>query len=356
MVIIGEAIENGLLFADTSTISDVNGALAFSFQWFCDGVLIAGAIGETYEPVDADKGLTLTVEVVAADELGFTTTFTSAPTAAVINVDVGTNGNDLMNGTALPDQLFGLGGNDTLNGGDGNDSLFGGAGNDWINGQVGNDIMDGDTGNDTFVVNSLGDVVVEAAGAGGGTDTVQAWVNGYTLANNVENLLLVLPSGLNGNGNALNNTITGNTQDNGHRRRVWATTPSSVVLATTPTTSTARPIGDRGGGLRDDAVIGSASYTLSANVENLDLTGVASLSGTGNGQDNVVTGNGGANLLSGVAGNDTLIGGGGNDTLSGGAGKDFLTGGTGNDIFDFDTPAQAGNVCGTRRDHRLHRR
>ena len=77
VVIIGEAIENGLLFADTSTISDVNGALAFSFQWFSNGVLIAGAIGETYEPVDADKGLTLTVEVVAADELGFTTTFTS---------------------------------------------------------------------------------------------------------------------------------------------------------------------------------------------------------------------------------------------------------------------------------------
>ena len=366
VVIIGEAIENGLLFADTSTISDVNGALAFSFQWFRAGVLIAGAIGETYEPVDADKGLALTVEVVAVDELGFSTTFTSDPTAAVINVDVGTNGNDLMIGTALPDQLFGLGGNDTLNGGDGNDSLFGGAGNDFINGQVGNDIMDGDTGNDTFVVNSLADVVVEAAGAGGGTDTVQAWVNGYTLANNVENLLLVLPSGLNGNGNALNNTITGNTQANvinggggndtinglaGNDTLDGGTGTDRLVGGTDNDTYVVDSTADvviEAAGEGTDSVSASASYTLSANVENLTLTGVANLSGTGNGQDNVVTGNGGANLLSGVAGNDTLIGGGGNDTLSGGAGKDFLTGGTGNDIFDFDTPAQAGS--GATRD------
>jgi serralysin len=346
VLIVGEAIEGGFLFADTSSITDANGALAFSFQWFSNGVAIAGATGESYEPVDADKGLTLTVEVVAEDELGFTTTFLSAPTAAVINVDVGTAGNDLMNGTVLADQLFGLGGNDTLNGSDGNDSLFGGTGNDWINGQLGNDVMDGDTGNDTFVVNSLGDVVLEAAG--GGTDTVQAWVNGYTLADNVENLLLVLPSGLNGNGNALANTITGNTQDNvidgglGNDTMIGGSGNDTYYANSTADVVTEALNSGT------DSVISSASYTLSANVENLTLTGVAGLSGTGNGLANVVTGNDGANLLSGVAGNDTLIGGGGNDTLSGGVGQDVLTGGTGNDLFDFDTAAQAGNGAAAR--------
>ena len=238
-MIIGDAIENGLLLPDTSSISDVNGALAFSFQWFSNGVLIAGAIGETYEPVDADKGLTLTVEVVAADELGFTTTFTSAPTAAVINVDIGTAGNDSMVGTALPDQLFGLGGNDTFGGGDGNDDA------QWRRwkrlagrGGLGADLMFGGAGNGTDVVENAGDIVVEIENANAGTDIVYRTRSNYTLTANVENLVLVLPSGLNGNGNALNNTITGNTQDNvidgglrqRHHQSVWfwqrhATTP-----------------------------------------------------------------------------------------------------------------------------------
>lgn len=73
-----------------------------------------------------------------------------------------------------------------------------------------------------------------------------------------------------------------------------------------------------------DLVQASVSFTLSANVENLTLTGTGNIIATGNSDANVLTGN---------SGNNTLTGGAGNDTLSGGAGTDILVGGVGNDTY-----------------------
>ncbi len=81
-----------------------------------------------------------------------------------------------------------------------------------------------------------------------------------------------------------------------------------------------------------DAVQSNASHVLAANVENLALTGAATISGTGNALNNAITGNSAANSLEGGAGNDTLDGVDGNDSLDGGDSNDSLVGGLG-----FDT-------------------
>jgi Ca2+-binding RTX toxin-like protein len=80
-----------------------------------------------------------------------------------------------------------------------------------------------------------------------------------------------------------------------------------------------------------DTVQSSVSYTLGTNLENLTLTGIVAINGTGNTANNVITGNSATNTLNGDAGNDSLSGGDENDTLIGGLGNDTLDGGNGID-------------------------
>ena len=117
------------------------------------------------------------------------------------------SGNDTFNLSPQNDNVWGWTGNDTMRGNAGNDTLYGDAGNDWLDGGTGADRIDGGTGNDTYVVNSGADVVTEAAA--GGTDTVAAAVT-RTLGSNQENLVLTGSAAINGTGNTLANTLTGN--------------------------------------------------------------------------------------------------------------------------------------------------
>lgn len=84
-----------------------------------------------------------------------------------------------------------------------------------------------------------------------------------------------------------------------------------------------------------DLVNATVSYALSANVENLNLIGPATINGAGNASDNVIVGNDANNMLSGYSGNDALRGGLGDDTLNGGDGNDTLNGGAGNDTASY---------------------
>lgn len=128
---------------------------------------------------------------------------------AVLNFDTV----ELFNvtGTNFNDHLEGGAGNDTLNGGGGDDDLFGNAGNDVLNGGLGNNAMEGGQGNDTYIVSSASDFIIEAAG--GGIDTVKSSVS-FSLDNFVENLTLTGTIAVTGNGNALNNVMTGNNAAN----------------------------------------------------------------------------------------------------------------------------------------------
>lgn len=82
-------------------------------------------------------------------------------------------------------------------------------------------------------------------------------------------------------------------------------------------------------GKGNDTVNSTINYTLSANLENLNLletqNGDNNLTGEGNAKNNRLKGNSGNNLLVGNAGNDTLDGGLGTDTLVGGEGDDSYT-------------------------------
>ncbi|MGI2030327.1 calcium-binding protein, partial [Endozoicomonas acroporae] len=80
-----------------------------------------------------------------------------------------------------------------------------------------------------------------------------------------------------------------------------------------------------------DTVKSSVVFTLSDNLENLELTGEAELVGIGNELDNEITGNNARNTLNGQSGDDKLLGKGGNDDLLGGEGNDHLDGGDGED-------------------------
>ena len=95
-----------------------------------------------------------------------------------------------------------------INGRDGvNDTLTGDSRNNSLTGYSGADRMSGGAGDDTYVVDRADDVVVEAAGQG--IDTVRSWAAATTLANNVENLVLIASGSQAGTGNELANRLEG---------------------------------------------------------------------------------------------------------------------------------------------------
>ncbi|MDD5754296.1 MAG: M10 family metallopeptidase C-terminal domain-containing protein, partial [Methylococcales bacterium] len=103
-----------------------------------------------------------------------------------------TVGADLLIGTSRADTLNGLSGNDTLDGGTGADTLTGG------------------DGNDVYIVDNIGDKIIETNNID--IDSVQSSVN-FTLPKNVENLTLTGKAAI-GTGNELANMLIGNASNN----------------------------------------------------------------------------------------------------------------------------------------------
>jgi Ca2+-binding RTX toxin-like protein len=208
-----------------------------------------------------------------------------------------------------------------------------------IDGGAGADTMVGFDANDRFIVDNVGDVLVDRGvfANGGQLSTAdEAWASiGYELPDNIEMLVLTGSDVIDGRGNDLANTLDG--------FRNPATNRLTGGLGGDFYRAGANDIVDERPGEGIDAVewngTGTRVYTagdLPANVEGLAFgEDLAEASFAGDARNDRVTGNGASNDLAGGAGDDVLAGGGGNDTLTGGADNDSLDGGTGHDVMRF---------------------
>jgi len=243
----------------------------------------------------------------------------------------GTAANNTLTGTAFDDVIYGLAGHDRLNGNGGVDRLVGGA------------------GNDTYIVDSVGDTTVELAGEG--SDLVQSSIS-WTLGANFEKLMLTGTANINGAGNDVANTITGNAGNNiisgGGGADVLRGSGGDDQLS-----------GDAGndrleGSAGTDTLFGgdgidTVEFTLASGGVTVNLaTGMGTAGDAagdsyasieyvaGSAYADDLTGDAFANRLSGNAGDDVLDGGDGRDVLVGGLGQDWMTGGAGADVFQIN--------------------
>jgi Ca2+-binding RTX toxin-like protein len=240
----------------------------------------------------------------------------------------GFDDSDIIQGGSAGDWIDGGNGNDILYGNSGNDALFGGVGNDLLLGGPGNDTMTGGIGNDIYWLNQSGDIIVENGGEG--TDAVNVFVSGYTLADNVEDGWLVAAGTLTGNGlanmlngSAGNDILYGNSGNDaliggaGNDLLLGGTGNDTMIGGTGNDIYWLNQSGDsivENAGEGTDAVnVFVSGYTLADNVEDGWLVAAGTLAG--NGLANVLNGASGADVLNGAGGSDTLVGNGGNDTF-----------------------------------------
>ncbi|MEF8710858.1 MAG: S8 family serine peptidase [Candidatus Accumulibacter propinquus] len=205
-----------------------------------------------------------------------------------------------------------LAGTSSINGyGNGtNNILIGNIAANVLAGYAGADTMSGGAGDDTYYVENVGDVVTESAASG--KDTVNSSIN-YTLTADVEWLVLT-GAAITGSGNNLNNFLVGNGGNNILDGGVGADTMNGGLGNDTFIVDNAGDYITELAGQGIDTVMSSVTRYLGNYQENLTLTGVGTINGYGNSDNNVLTGNSAANVLSGNAGADTMSGGAGDDT------------------------------------------
>ena len=262
-------------------------------------LLIGGSGNDTYVGLEADDTV---VEAAGGgiDSVESAATLTLAPNLENARLTGTAVGN--LTGNELANVLIGNVAANTLTGGLGNDRLDGGAGIDTLVGGVGDDV---------YVVDVSGDKTTEAVGEG--NDTVEASI-AWTLAANIENLVLTGTTAISGTGNPLNNTLTGNSATNRLDGGAGADVMTGGAGNDTYVVDNAADTVNELAGQGADTVEASVSWVLSAEVENLTLTGSSALNGTGNSLGNTLLGNSAANRLDGAAGADVMTGGAGNDT------------------------------------------
>jgi Ca2+-binding RTX toxin-like protein len=174
-----------------------------------------------------------------------------------------------------------------------------------LDGKVGADTLKGGVGDDTYIVDNVGDKVIENAGEG--TDHVKSMIS-YSLAalGNVENLTL-LGMAFSGTGNALNNSLFGNEFDN----LLDGGAGADVMLGGKGNDTYYMDTGfdkiSEGFEGGNDTVVSSVAFqSVIGDVENYDFSKLAGgVTFTGDANDNIIKGGAGVDTLTGLLGNDT---------------------------------------------------
>ncbi|MFD1332455.1 calcium-binding protein [Methylopila musalis] len=216
-----------------------------------------------------------------------------------------------------------LGKNSTATGNSFDNILTGSGYGDIIDGGEGADTMIGRSGDDTYIVDDVGDVVIEAENEGLNDRVISSIDFDLQNLHHVENVTLT-GSALNATGNALANILIGtaaaNTLDggDGNDRLDGRKGADTMIGGLGDDTYIVDNVDDtvietKNQGI--DTVLASKSFVAGVqHIEKVTLTGSADIDATGNSLANILTGNDGANRLDGGKGADTLIGGRGDDT------------------------------------------
>ncbi|MFC3173587.1 beta strand repeat-containing protein [Novosphingobium bradum] len=274
---------------------------------------LGGYILTDIDPTDGDDGVD---RLTAVEQVRFADGSAALPAYAAGVTLTGTAGADTLSGTPWADRLSGLAGNDSLDGSLGDDWLSGGPGDDRLTGGGGVDTVDYADA-PALVKISLAITGKAQATGGAGNDWLVDAIENLTGSAFADTLT----------GNALANRIEGAAGNDAIDGGAGADTLLGGLGNDTYTVDNAADEVLENAGEGTDLVKASASFTLSANVENLTLTGALAIDGTGNALANSLVGNTAANRLTGMEGNDTL---------DGAAGADTLVGGLGNDVYKVD--------------------
>ena len=208
---------------------------------------------------------------------------------------IGGDGNDIIEGNASANELYGQRGNDTLKGAGGADTLHGDWGDDQLQGEAGDDTLYGGDGGDTLY-------------GGDNVDTLYGGTGGDYLDGG-----LYVDTSYGGSGNdtfALSNDHLGDNVYGG------------------ADTDTLDLSGNTSPGYSFNVNLALAAYNFVPDFgpdANYIAQSIENVVGSVNGD--TITGDGLANVLSGNGGADTVNGGDGGDTLNGDAGNDMLNGG-----------------------------
>ena len=302
-----------------SAILDVNGNGALAISNGTGTTTLDGALAnQTYQFI-FNGGSTLTlaqflsqVHLVTSSVVGafgnliFDGTASTAVTAGTGNDTIyAAAANDTITGGSGAQVLYALGANDLITGGSASDTLSGLGTNDTLVAGAAVDTLIGGTGATVdFIINNSSDVVQLQASPG--SDTLSSSAS-YSLPTGINTLTLTGTAALIGTANSGADTLIANgasvnTLVGGAGADLFIINSALDIVSVGTTHGV-------------DTIQSSVSYTASANVANLMLTGTAALVGTGNTLANVITANSGADTLTAGTGIATLVGGVGNDTF-----------------------------------------